>query len=30
MSFPKPPVGMLPGGRIAYSPIVNREPLKLP
>ena len=30
MNFPKPSVGMLPGDRIAYSPIVNRKPLKLP
>ena len=30
MNFPKPPVGMLPGDRIASSPIVNRNPLKLP
>src|SRR5689334_7723644 len=30
MNFPKPSVGMLPGDRIAYSPIVNRKPLVLP
>ena len=30
MNFPKPPVGMLPNDRLAYSAIVNREPLKLP
>src|SRR6185312_3297616 len=28
--YAKPPVGMLPNDRIAYSPIVNRKPLKLP
>jgi hypothetical protein len=28
--FEKPPVGMLPNDRIAYSPIWKREPLKLP
>ncbi|HEU4659801.1 MAG TPA: polysaccharide deacetylase family protein [Pseudolabrys sp.] len=30
MNFPKPSVGMLPTDRIAYSPIINRKPLKLP
>ena len=30
MNFPKPPVGMLPNDRLAYSAIVNRAPLKLP
>jgi len=28
--YAKPPVGMLPNDRIAYSPIVKRKPLKLP
>ena len=30
MTFPKPPVGMLPTDRLAYSPIAKRKPLKLP
>ena len=30
MNFPEPPIGMLPGDRLSYSPIINREPLKLP
>jgi len=30
MKYPKPPVGMLPNDRVAYSAIVNRKPLKLP
>jgi hypothetical protein len=30
MKLPKPPVGMLPNGRLDYSAIVNRKPLKLP
>ena len=30
MNFPKPPVGMLPNDRLAYSAIAKRKPLKLP
>ena len=30
MNVPKPPVGMLPNDRLAYSPIPHRKPLKLP
>ena len=28
--YQKPPVGMLPTDRIAYSPITQRKPLRLP
>ena len=30
MNFPKPVVGMLPNDRLAYTPITERKPLKLP